>query len=341
MEYPRFLNENESVSIAVIAPSNGISDIAKLNRLDSSIKYFKTIGCNVIEGKNIRNSIDGRSGSVKERLEELYDMYNDSNIKYISCVSGGDYLGEILNKLDFNVIKNNVKWLQGYSDPTGLLYTITTKLDIATIYGSNFCSFGMSKLHSSLKNNIEMLKGNIIPQYSFDKYENGYHNYITGIEEYVLDKEVKWINLDNKECVKLSGRIIGGCTDVLLTIVGTKLDYTKEFLNRYNHDKFIWYFDNFDITEDSIYSSLTKFNNAGWFKNISGIMFGRNTMDTNGVSKKFIDEVKRFLIDNNINIDVIFDTDIGHKPPQLSIINGSMVEVVSENKKGCLKMYLK
>ena len=339
MIYPKFLNINDSIS--VIAPSNGISDIAKLNRLNNSIKGFKILGFNVIEGKNIRNSIDDRSGSVKDRLEELYTMYNNSDVKFISCVSGGEYLIEILDKLDFNVIKNNIKWLQGYSDPTGLLYAITTKLDIATIYGSNFCSFGMNKLHLSLKNNLEILKGNDILQESFPKYENGYHNYITGLEEYVLDKDVKWINLDDKKEVKLKGRIIGGCTDVLLTIVGTKLDYTKEFLNRYNNDKFIWYFDNFDITEDNIYLSLTKFNNAGWFKSVAGIIFGRNTMDKDGVTKEFIAEVKRFLNDNNININAIFDTDIGHKPPQLTIINGSMVEVLSENGRGYLKTYLK
>ena len=33
--------------------------------------------------------------------------------------------------------------------------------------------------------------------------------------------------------VDVSGRIIGGCLDVLVNITGTKYDCTKDFINRY------------------------------------------------------------------------------------------------------------
>ena len=48
-----------------------------------------------------------------------------------------------------SLIRNHPKWLQGYSDPTGLLFTITTNLDIATIYADNFCVFGMKPWYKS------------------------------------------------------------------------------------------------------------------------------------------------------------------------------------------------
>ena len=339
MIYPKFLKEYDSIGI--IAPSDGVTNELKKNRLDNAIKNLKLLKFNIVEGKNIRNSVKGRSGSVVERLNELYDMYNNPNVKMISSVSGGDYLIEILDKLDYEVINKNTKWIQGYSDPTGILYTITTKLDIATIYGNNFCSYGMEKMHKSLQNNIEILKGNIIKQNSFQKYENGYSNYITGLEEYRLDRNVKWININNKQQIKFNGRVIGGCTDVLLKVVNTKFDYTKEFIKRYCNDKIIWYFDNYDITEKNIFYSLSKFNEAGWFKNIGGILFGRNTMDKTGVTKNFMLEVQKFLIINNINIDVIFDVDIGHKPPQLTIINGSLVDVISKDNEGQIITYLR
>lgn len=336
MIYPKFLSKNDTV--AVIAPSNGVSDNVKLNRLNNSIKYFENLSFNVIQGENIRTSIDGRSGSVYDRLQELYKVYNNNKVKFVCSVSGGEYLKEILNNLDYNVIKNNVKWLQGYSDPTGLLYTITTKLDIATIYGCNFCSFGMNKLHKSLENNINILKGNIIVQNSFSKYENGYYNYVTGLEEYNLDKDVKWVNLNDKKEIKLKGRIIGGCLDVLLDIAFSKFDYTNEFLNRYKDDKIIWYFDNYNINEDNILQSLNVLKSKNWFKNIGGIVFGRNTMDLNGVTDKFKLEVEKFIKD--LNIDVIFDMDIGHKPPTLTIINGSLVEITSNENICEFKTYL-
>lgn len=51
------------------------------------------------------------------------------------CASGGEFLLEILPYIDFDLLKNNPKFVCGFSDPTGLLYPITTKCDIATIYG--------------------------------------------------------------------------------------------------------------------------------------------------------------------------------------------------------------
>ena len=43
---------------------------------------------------------------------------SDKEVSAIICVGGGDFLLEMLSFVDFDKIKNNVKWLQGYSDPT-------------------------------------------------------------------------------------------------------------------------------------------------------------------------------------------------------------------------------
>ena len=78
---------------------------------------------------------------------------------------------EMIPFLNYKIIKENPKWFQGYSDPTWLTYTITTNLDIATIYSNNYKAFGMKKLHKSILNNIDILKGKNITQTSFSKYE--------------------------------------------------------------------------------------------------------------------------------------------------------------------------
>ena len=68
----------------------------------------------------------------------------------ILCAKGGDLLFEILDKVDYQALKANPKWVQGYSDPTSLLYAITTKYDIATIYGLNgkgYDSLVLAKYH--------------------------------------------------------------------------------------------------------------------------------------------------------------------------------------------------
>ena len=178
MIYPNFIKEKDTIGIT--SPSNGITQKEKIYRLENAIKKFNNLDFQISETTNVRTSIKGSSSSPQERAKQVEQLFKDSNISAIICSSGGDFLLEILPHIDFNIIKNNPKWIQGFSDPTGLLYTITINLDIATIYSDNFISFGMNKWHKSLYNNIEILKGNIIEQKSFPKYEEEYTNYIIG-----------------------------------------------------------------------------------------------------------------------------------------------------------------
>lgn len=125
---------------------------------------------------------------------------------------------------------NNPKWLQGYSDITGLLFPITTMLDLATIYSNNFKTFAMKDWHRSIKENLEILQGNLIKQYSYDLYEDIRAERINGDEPYNLTEKVRWEGINEEENIKMQGRMIGGCLDVILCLIGTKYDNTKNFI---------------------------------------------------------------------------------------------------------------
>ena len=43
----------------------------------------------------------------------------------------------------------------------------------------------------------------------------------------------------------------------------------------------------------------------------------------------------------DLNIPVICDADIGHVSPQMSIVNGAILKITSENGKGKVETYLK
>ena len=119
MEYPKFIKENDS--IGVTSPSDGVTREEKLYRLDCAIKKFNELGFGIVETNNVRTSYKGRSSSSEERARELESLYKDEKVKAIIISSGGDFLLEVLSELDFEVIRKNPKWLQGFSDPTGLL----------------------------------------------------------------------------------------------------------------------------------------------------------------------------------------------------------------------------
>ena len=336
MIYPEFLKEHDT--IGVTAPSDGITDEVKLKRLDNAIKNFEDRSFIIKETPNVRCSVKGRSSSSKERAEELESLYKDDNVKTIITSGGGDFLLEMLSEVDFNAIKDNPKWLQGYSDPTGLLFTITTNLDIATVYSDNFKTFGMEPWHKSLENNLEILKGNMVEQTSFSKYEED-KKLITGLEPFNLTKKVYWKNLNNEEVINIKGRMIGGCLDLITELFGTRFDKTKDFLEKYKDDGIIWYFDVCELSSESLIRTLWKLKDNGYFKYTKGILFSRVYACNSYYDISYEETIYESLKD--LNIPIIINADIGHVSPRMTIINGAIATITSSKGKGKIKFTLK
>ena len=156
MNYPENLKPGDLIGIC--APSAGIEKPEKQLKLDYAIKQLKEMGFNVVETESVRKDVQGRSASKEIRAKEFLDLYLNPDVHAIIFAAGGDFLVEILPYLNLENIEQNPKWFMGYSDPTTLLYLITTKLDIATLYGVNAGSYDQTILHESLKNNIEWMK---------------------------------------------------------------------------------------------------------------------------------------------------------------------------------------
>lgn len=335
MIYPEFLKDDDVIGIS--APSDGVVQELDIKRLDNAIKKFNDIGYRVVEAKSVRKSTNGKSNDDSTRAREVEDLFKNRMVKAIFSVGGGDFLLPILSEINFEIIKNNPKWLQGYSDPTGLLFTITTNLDIATIYADNFKAFGMGKWHKSLKNNLEILKGNLVEQKSFSKYQKERVEQVTGYEGYSLDKKVEWkaINCDN---LLIKGRIIGGCIDILNDLFGTRFDKTNEFIDKYKSDGIIWYFDNCELSNDQLIRTLWKFRDSGWFRYTKGIVFGRSMTNSSYYGITLESAIEEVLKD--LEIPTIIDADIGHISPRMTIINGAIATIKLKDKKGSIKFEL-
>ena len=106
-------------------------------------------------------------------------------------------------------------------------------MDIATVYSYNITGFGYKNLHESQINNIKVLKGDFVNQHSFDLFEDPNDKKIKETPSMDLSLKTCWKAIGDVRYVKFRGRIIGGCLDSLLDIVGTKYDYTRNFINKY------------------------------------------------------------------------------------------------------------
>ena len=212
------------------------------------------------------------------------------------------------------------------------MFPLTIKYDISTIYGNNFKSLGAQKYDRSIEENFEIIKGNLITQESYDMYEEERQEKITGLEGYNLTEKVKWKTLDNKP-VEIRGRIFAGCLDIISEIAGTKYDGTNRFINKYQDDGIIWGFDICDLSKEEVIRTLWKLNELGYFKYSKGIVFGRCGNDNSYLNYDMNGCLKDSVL-KDLNIPIIYDADISHKGPSMTIINGSIATVKCENDKG-------
>jgi muramoyltetrapeptide carboxypeptidase LdcA involved in peptidoglycan recycling len=115
---PEFLKENPTIYL--VAPSFGCTTEPYKTRLEASIEKFKSLGANVIAGKNIWLSEGVVSSNTSIlRAKEINDAFL-SNADAIISVGGGELMCEILPYIEFEEIKKNPKWFVGISYNTNL-----------------------------------------------------------------------------------------------------------------------------------------------------------------------------------------------------------------------------
>ena len=322
MKYPNFLRENDLIGLTAL--SSGCSDSKE--EINTAINNLKKSGFRIIKTDNVYGNYIV-SSDRKTRLKELNDLL-EHDIKLLQIVRGGDFLYDMLDLVDLNLIKNNIKWIAGSSDPTSLLFIITTNLDIATIYTPcNMSGFDMSNLHESLINYMNIIKGEKVNQLKYEMYELEDDKLSDG---YNLTVKNEWLNINGN--VDEKGILIGGCIECLKDVIGTKFDKTCEFVEKYKDEGIIWYFDVFNMTSEGLYNTLLQFKNAGWFKYTKAILIGKVRYPNT-----FTDMSYEELIKKAIDIPCVFNFDVGHVKPSFTMINGAKVRVVSNDEEGSLE----
>lgn len=331
MIFPAFPQKNDCIGIC--APSAGVGH--KLESFDMSLSAIRQKGFRVIETASVRNDAVC-SGPPDVRGVEFNSLISDSDIRAVIAASGGDYNIEMLPFIDSEAILADPKWIAGASDPTNILYYVTTKLDIATMYGFNAGTFDWRPLHIFQKNALDILSGNLVTQNSFDTYDSSRDFSGTGFNG---DAPVFWDvfapsaegGFVSNASVDVEGRLIGGCTDVIANLIGTPYDGTADFVERY--DDMIWYFDTFQMSAESVYRMMLQMRSCGYFRKTKAVIFGR-VMFSEGSS----DEDYISLLTKCFDVPIIFNADIGHVKPTMTFINGSITRIKCRDGRGTVNM---
>lgn len=117
--------------VGVITPSTYVSDPMRLDLVPKTIEHF---GLKVKIGKNVRKRSGYLGGSIDERVADLHEMFQDPEVKGIFCIRGGYGSPQLLDRIDYKLIRNNPKVFAGYSDITAMHLAIQRHAGLVTFH---------------------------------------------------------------------------------------------------------------------------------------------------------------------------------------------------------------
>ena len=99
-------------------------------------QIIKNLGFYPVAGKSLSQNIGGyMAGSADIRINDLHEAFSNPEIKAIFCVKGGFSSSQLLDKIDYELIKKNPKLFVGYSDVTNLNVVFNQKCELGTYHG--------------------------------------------------------------------------------------------------------------------------------------------------------------------------------------------------------------
>lgn len=178
---PKKLQKGDTIGLLSIS-----GDIKELEKIQKATKYFEEKGFNVVVSETTYKKDRYFAGTDEERLNALHDFFNDKSIDAIVATRGGYGLIRILDKIDFEIIKNNPKIFVGYSDITAFLSVVLKKTGLVTFHGAMANGdFGEDEINLFSEKSFFNTLGNTVSAY-FYKAQEGFKTYFSGSAQGIL-----------------------------------------------------------------------------------------------------------------------------------------------------------
>lgn len=290
--------------IRVIAPSRSLSYVWS-EKSEKALTYLENQGFQVTFSKHSRELDEWKSSSIQSRVEDIHEAYLDSNVKAVLTAIGGFNVNQILEHIDYELIRQHPKILCGYSDITALLHAVYTKTGLVTYHGAHFSTFGFdieAEYTQKAFFDCVMNDSNIMLQPSQTARE------YTVIQQGICE-----------------GTIIGGNLCTLNLLQGTQfmpnVDDAVLFLEDDNimGDYFVYEF-------DRNFQSLLQ---AYGTDKIKGVVFG----GFDESCKMSADVIRKMIADKlPKDIPVLFGVDFGHVFPMITFPIGGNVRINAIDK---------
>lgn len=307
---------------------------------------LKQRGWQVIEGHCLRRNVKDKSADRSLRAKELSDFLCNAEINAVIPPWGGELAMELLELIDFELLaQREPKWLVGYSDISTLLFPLTMLAGWATAHGPNLMELGAPVLDATTRGIwpvLECERGTVIVQHASVAYQTDDKDRQADPDAgFILSQKTRWRRLDGSpDALRFQGRLIGGCLDSISRLAGTRFGDLPTFCKQHAGHGVILYFENVEMRPCELTRALISLRIHGWFDNVAGILIGRSAAAdaTDPAQLNYLDALQSAL--GQLNVPVLYDVDIGHVPPQFTLVNGALATVTFDGTGGSISQQL-
>ncbi|MDQ1468914.1 MAG: muramoyltetrapeptide carboxypeptidase, partial [Bryobacterales bacterium] len=259
-------------------------------------------------GRNVGQRFGYLAGTAQQRVDDLHAMFSDPAIQAVFCIRGGYGSAQMLDKLDYNLIRANPKIFLGYSDITALHTAIGKRTGLVTFHGpvslSHLTEWSERHLRAALFQTRAI--GELTNPPEGNPLRAGH-------------------SLRTVRGGKARGPLTGGNLTLLSTTLGTPFDI--ETAGRILLME--------DIGEDiyRIDRMFTQLRLAGKLQTAAGIVVGecKDCPPPNHDSAYSLGEVIDYLL-GDLNIPVLYGLSFGHTIDQVTLPLGAVAQLDADKQ---------
>lgn len=307
-------------TVHIISPSAGLMPFIQ-ERVKRAQTHLESLGYRVVTGKSAAKNDGYVSASIEDRVADIQDAFLDPNCSLILCSIGGNHSNQLLDKINYDLIRNNPKAFCGYSDITVLHLAILAKTGLQTYYGPTFLNqFG--EFPEVLPFTLNSFK-HVVMQTADERPAPR--------SEVFTDEILDWFSGLDGERPRIFTSNAGPTAWKEGSATGSALPFTIPSINHVINTDYMPEVESpilmIDIPEgasmhnglsvgefDSWFSDLI---NAGLVGHAAGIAIGRAYKYT----PEMITELQKVVLSHcrDLDIPIVYGLDFGHTDPMMSI----------------------
>lgn len=324
IRYPAPLRPGDTVGVT--APSSGVGDALR-PRLDHNVRWLRERGHEVWVGECLG---DDRvvSAPKERRAAELMAMLRDPSVRAIVPPWGGELAIDLLDQLDWDELATlEPTWVVGYSDISGLLLALTTRLGWATLHGTNLMDTAY-RTPEGLLHWTDLVSGpGPFHQVSPGRVRVG------AWDDWAADPTIDDMTLDDTGAwevvggggLDLTGRLVGGCVEIVSMLAATPYGDVPAFGRAHADDGLLVFLEVAEADPFTVARSLHSLRLAGWFDEATAVLVGRTPApDADRLTQR--EAVLDAL--GGLDVPLVLGADIGHTQPWMPLVTGALARVV-------------